>query len=435
MKTSGMNRLRRGLLPAAAVMLVAACGSPTAPASAGASNASQSGAPTAVSSGATSEVKIGILMPLSGPAADFGSKLKNHAQFAADEINAAGGVKSLGGAQIKLVFADTQSRPEIGQSETERLILQEKVDGLIGCYNSSVTLPCTEVAEQHGVPVVVFSSVNSKITERGFKYTFRPNETSSGTVDTLMAFIDSQEAATQKKITSYAVLFANNDFGKGTSDDFLAAAPKAWNLVGTESFDPGVADLTPTVLKLKNANPDLVLTIGDQPDSNLIYQTFNEQNFRPKVGVDFAGSAQNEFQVLLGANEGLFTLSQWAPAVADSRPWLKAHIDAYTAKFGEAPQPEGLQAYSNVYIWLDVLERAGTVDKAKLRDALAATNLTDESQSPALIMPYKTIRFGTDGQNPDASLLVLQAAGGKRVIAYPDTLKTPGYNVQWFMGG
>jgi branched-chain amino acid transport system substrate-binding protein len=377
-------------------------------------------------------VKIGVLLPLSGAAADYGAKLKNHAEFAAQEINEAGGISSLGGARIQLIFADTQALPDVGQSETERLILQEGVHGLIGCYNSSVTLPCTAVAERNQISVVVYSSVAEEITQRGFKYTFRPNETSLGAVETMFGFFEEQIESTGREPATYGVVFENTDFGKDTADNFAAAADAAgWQQILFESFQQGLADATPIALKVRSQSPDVLLTVAVTPDTNLLYRTFNQQDVRTPVMIDYAGGGQAEFDPLLADNEGLFMVSQWHDAVLESRPWLEPHINSFVEEYGEPPQAEGLQAYSDVYIWADALERAGSVDKEAIREALASTNLTEDSEDPALIMPYLSIGFDAAGQNPEASLMILQASGGDRVPVWPQELRPPDYEVSW----
>jgi branched-chain amino acid transport system substrate-binding protein len=384
------------------------------------------------STAAVTQVKIGVMMPLSGPAADYGAKLKNAAQFAADEINSAGGIKSLGGAKIVLDFADTESKPDVGSAAVQRLITQDNVDGLIGAYNSSVSLPVTAIAERSKVPIVIFSSVSNTITTRGFKYTFRPNENADATISDIKQFFDAQQSATGKKIQTYSEVYENTDFGKSTAQTFAPVAQtEGYRKVSSDTFDIGVADVTSIAIKLKSAHPDFIFTMSDEPETNLIYKTFNQQGVKAPVVLDYAGASTNDFAPLVSANEGMLIEAQWNLAVQVSRPWLKPYIDAYKAKFGVYPDPEGMQAYSDVWIWKDALERAGSVDKTKLRDALAATNLTDASKSPALIMPYASIHFGADGQNPDAALMILQIHNGERIPVFPTSLKPASYTVQW----
>jgi len=118
-------------------------------------------------------VKIGNVEPLSGPSASVGQQGKNAREMAVEEINAAGGIKSLGGAKLELFYADSKSDPNVGVTETERLINTDKVHIVTGCWNSGVTYPATAVAERYGIPFVVPVSVRDTITERGFKYVFR----------------------------------------------------------------------------------------------------------------------------------------------------------------------------------------------------------------------------------------------------------------------
>ncbi|OYX04340.1 MAG: ABC transporter substrate-binding protein, partial [Rhizobiales bacterium 32-66-8] len=120
-------------------------------------------------------VNIGCVLPLSGGSATVGSQIKAGAQIAVDQINRDGGIKSMNGAKLNVVFGDSQSKADIGVTETERLITRENVAVLCGAFNSAVTFPATEVAERYKTPWVVLGSVKDEITERNFKYVFRIN--------------------------------------------------------------------------------------------------------------------------------------------------------------------------------------------------------------------------------------------------------------------
>ena len=121
------------------------------------------------------EVKIGVVLSLSGVAANQGLQTKTGATIAMEEINSKGGIPALGGAKLVLLFADSQSKPDVGASETERLIQREGVPIMMGAYQSATTTVTTEVAERLKTPWLVTGSVADIITQRGFKYTFRPN--------------------------------------------------------------------------------------------------------------------------------------------------------------------------------------------------------------------------------------------------------------------
>jgi branched-chain amino acid transport system substrate-binding protein len=119
------------------------------------------------------EVKIGNILPLSGSAAPLGKIGQQARDMAVEEINEAGGIKSLDGAKIKMVYADSKGDPATGVAEAERLITQENVSLITGCYQSGVAMPSTEVAERYQVPYFVPVPSEDVITERDFKYVFR----------------------------------------------------------------------------------------------------------------------------------------------------------------------------------------------------------------------------------------------------------------------
>lgn len=127
---------------------------------------------TAVAGEKVDEVRIGIVVPLSGIGATVGTQMKTGATIAIDEINAKGGIKALGGAKLRLIAGDSQGKPDVGASETERLIQRENVHVMIGSYQSATTIVTTEVAERYKTPWVVLASVSDRITGRGFKYVF-----------------------------------------------------------------------------------------------------------------------------------------------------------------------------------------------------------------------------------------------------------------------
>ncbi len=113
------------------------------------------------------------------PRRNMGETGKMGVDFATDEINAEGGIKALGGAKLKIIYGDSQGKPEIGATITEQLIHKDNVAMITGALQSGVTLPSTAVAERYKVPYLVLTAVNVDITNRGFKYTFRSKQTAN----------------------------------------------------------------------------------------------------------------------------------------------------------------------------------------------------------------------------------------------------------------
>ena len=136
-------------------------------------------------SGVTAEdIKIGVLYPLTGGAAAAGRELRAGAELAAEIANSAmadinmtmaknAGIKSMGGAKITLIFKDHEGNPTLGADLAKKLILDDKVQGLLGCYHSSVTKTVSAVAEQYGIPMINGSSTSPELTKQGYKWFWR----------------------------------------------------------------------------------------------------------------------------------------------------------------------------------------------------------------------------------------------------------------------
>ena len=134
---------------------------------------------------AQQEIKVGVVYPLTGVAASTGAELKHALELAADIVNngaegipgllfsSGGGLPNLKGAKIKLVFADHQGNPQVGATETERLITQEKVVAIVGAYSSNVTATSSQVAERYKIPYLNPDSSSASLTSRGFKWFYR----------------------------------------------------------------------------------------------------------------------------------------------------------------------------------------------------------------------------------------------------------------------
>jgi branched-chain amino acid transport system substrate-binding protein len=134
------------------------------------------------------EVTIGAVFPLSGPLAPIGQHIRVGLDMAIEEINQAGGIKSLGGAKLKVIYGDSTGDAKVGVTEMEKLITKDKVSVVTGAYQSGVTLPMTTVSERYGIPFYATGS-EDQITERGYKFTFRSNEKTSWRVRDQVRFI------------------------------------------------------------------------------------------------------------------------------------------------------------------------------------------------------------------------------------------------------
>ena len=172
------------------------------------------------------EVKIGNILPLSGPSASVGIQNKQAIELATEKINAAGGIKALGGAKLVNTFTDSKGDPNVGVTAAEQLINSNKVSIISGAWNSAVTYPSTQVAERYQVPYVVPVSVADKITERGFKYTFRIAAKDSWWAEDQFKFLEEQKKLTKTELKTMAFVYENGDWGTGMAKQWDIFAKK-----------------------------------------------------------------------------------------------------------------------------------------------------------------------------------------------------------------
>ena len=374
-------------------------------------------------------IKIGNVEPLSGPSASVGIQGKQAREMAVEEINAAGGIKSQGGAKLELVYADSKSDPTVGVTETERLINTEKVNLVTGCWNSAVTYPATQVAERYGIPFVVPVAVRDTITERGFKYVFRVAAKDSWWVRDQFRFLKDMQAETGTQLKTIAFLFENGDWGTGFAEKWRELAKKdGYEIVLDEPYPSTATDLTPVVTKLKAAKPDIVMLVSNAADAILLTNTMAEMQVKPKVVLASGGGhADPKFLENTDQNAvGIFDEVEWNTDV--NKPGAKEANAKFKKKYGYDMTGESVDAYAAMYAIADALERAGTTDPQKVRDALAATNLTS---GPAMIVSYDGIQFDETGQNKNAGIVIVQVANidGKpeRVTVWPKAARRSGY--------
>src|SRR6266581_2670209 len=178
----------------------------------------------ALPAGAAETVKIGVIYPLSGNAASAGNSAKDAIELGAEIVNGvypelkgsplagAAGLANLGGAKVELLNADHQGNPSVGQSQTLRLVTQEKVAAMLGAYHSSVALTATAVAERYGVPFLVADSVALNITQRGFKWIFRSGPIAPDFAKAYTSFLGELKQA-GRKVDAIAIVNENTDYG------------------------------------------------------------------------------------------------------------------------------------------------------------------------------------------------------------------------------
>jgi branched-chain amino acid transport system substrate-binding protein len=363
------------------------------------------------SGGSGSTIKIGTLHPLSGVNAGDGQQMENGVKLAIADINAAGGIKSMKGAKLALSAGDTQGKPDVGQSEAQRLT-DSGVAALVGTYQSAVSANVAPVAERNKVPFLIDISGDDGILSHGYKYTFRmqPKNSSFGT--TAAQYL---QAVAGKKVTKVAYLHESTAFGTGVYKAFKAEAEKAGITVNPEiSYDAAsVSDLTTQLTQVKASGAQALVVTGYYKDGVLAAKAVStvKPNLQAVFGAADGAFDQPQFPTDAGAAaNGYFDTNYH---LNDKNPDVAKFVKAYTSKYGAAPRTGAALAYDAVRVIADALERAKSSDGEKLRDAIADSGITP------LTLSDGPVKFDDKGENTSARPALVQVQNGKPVVVHP----------------
>lgn len=359
-------------------------------------------------------VKVGIILPLTGEKAKFGEIEKNSFLMALSEVNKAGGVK---GKKIELLIEDDTGKPDIARAAAEKLLSKDKVVMLGGGYGSSETYAIAGVAQQKRIPFLINTGSADEITEKGWNYVYRLNPPVSEYANAAESFY--QEVAKPK---SAVILFENTLFGTSGSKD-ADKTLKAMNIpvLLKEGYEHGAVDFKPLLIKVKNANPDLIYMISYVMDASLIMRQSMELDINPKMFVGGgAGFTLPEFYQNAGkAAEGVFSADLWVPTLPF--PGAMDYFKNYKKLYGKETEYHGAEAYAAMQVIADVLKRANSFSAEDIRQALAATDLK------TVFGPVKFIAYDKKiNQNKTPTYLV-QWIKGKLECVWPKQFATANY--------
>ena len=354
------------------------------------------------------EILIGETHPLTGGLAREGNLGKQGIELAVNEINAGGGIKSMGGARLKLMVLDNESKPPVAISTMERFKDAGAV-AVLGPFASGLAFVTTQEAEKYRIPHVLDVAIADGITERGFKYTFRfgPNA-SMGARHTV-----EQLGGLKTGLKRAVLIHEDGLFGKTTADTLEKLLPG----IGMEVADriphsAAAPSLNNEVLKIKAAKADLVIPSTYYPAHSLIMRTMAEQRVDVGAVVSVYGGAGSQYRFIKD-------VGKLADYMLDGNHWynpkhtrVPSIIAAFEKAYGQPFAYEWMLAYQSAYVLRDALERAGAADRERVREALTKTTLRDQ------IVPYP-IAFDDKGQNPSARPLLMQVQNGKIVVVSP----------------
>ncbi|WP_027571260.1 ABC transporter substrate-binding protein [Bradyrhizobium sp. WSM1743] len=375
----------------------------------------------------TSEVVIGATYPLSGSGAQVGVDAQRAFETAIDIINndqdfelplAKGvGLPGLGGAKIRIVYADTQGDPQKGRAEAERLITQEKVCAILGSYQSAVAVTISQICERYQIPFMSADNSSPSLHRRGLKYYFRASPHDEMFSAGMFDFLDAMKKKGAKAQT-LALFHEDTIFGTDSANaQTKLATERGYKIVADIKYRANSPSLSAEVQQLKAANADVLMPSSYTTDGILLVKTMAELGYKPNAIVaQAAGFSEKALYDAVGDKlEGAITRGSFSLDLAAKRPMVGKINDLFKAKSGKDLNDNTSRQFMAMIIMADAINRAKSTDGEKIRDALAATEMPGDQT----IMPWKRVKFDESGQNNDADPVLLQYVGGKFVTVFP----------------
>jgi branched-chain amino acid transport system substrate-binding protein len=368
------------------------------------------------------EIKIGLLVPLSGLYARPGAVMRMGAEMAVERINAAGGVKALGGAKLKLVVLDCGDTTEKSKNAAQRMIAQEPdMIAASGSYLSSFTLAVTEVTERAHLPILTLS-YSDLITERGFKYVFQTSATAASQAEqALPVILKLAENTTGVRPKTVAIVTDNTGASVASVKPMREHLLKelGMTLVMDETFTPPLSDATALIQKVRASKPDLMFYLPTAiSDAKLGLEKMNEFGMgQGKVPTIAFGIAMFEPDMLKTMSpellEGVLgAVGSWGS---------KGHeelIAELKKKYNEPWMTQNaISTYADMYVIKDALEMAGKADREAVNTALHTMD-----GGPSKFYPGGQIKFDDKGRRVNAGLTIIQWQKGVPVTVYPPEL-------------
>jgi branched-chain amino acid transport system substrate-binding protein len=358
-------------------------------------------------------VKIGVLHPVSGALSYSGQQGRLGALTAIEEINAAGGIKALGGAKIEAVTGDAQSTPEGGNAEVEKMNAAG-VAAIVGGYASSICLSASQTAARYDLPYVVDVGVVDSIVTRGLKNTFRFGPgfgvIAKTALDNLVALNDQAN----KVAKTAMIVHEDSAFGAGLAKLLNAQLPeRGFQVLETIPHPTPLRDFNNVVLKIRSQNPDLIIPANYYNEYVLLARTMQQQRVRPKAIYSVLGGAASSYKFVKEFPEAaqyIIDCNHWFDPRNPKALALKKQFEKMNVFYTY----EVFMNYSCVLLLADAIERAGSAERAQIIAAL------ERSTFAGHVMPYGPTRF-VNGQNQGAAPVNTQVIGNDIQVIFPSS--------------
>ena len=363
-----------------------------------------------------SAVRLGLLHPVSGALSYSGQQGRLGATMAVEEVNAAGGIKALGGARIEAVLGDAQSTPEGGNAEVEKMNAAG-VAAIIGGYSSSICLTASQTAARYDLPYVVDVGVADNIVTRGLKNTFRFGPGFGVIAKTALDNLVTINDQSGKPAKTMMIVHEDSLFGSGLAKLLNAQLPeRGFQVLETIPHPTPTRDFNNVVLKIKAQNPDLVIPANYYNEYVLLARTMQQQRVRPKGVYSVLGGAASSYKFVKEFPEAaqyIMDCNHWFDPRNPKALALKKKVEDR----GEFYTYEVFMNYSCILLVADALERALSTERGKIIPALEGSTFSGH------VMPYGPTKF-VNGQNEGAAPVNTQVLGNDIQVIFPQTFAT-----------
>jgi branched-chain amino acid transport system substrate-binding protein len=363
------------------------------------------------------EIVIASIQPVTGVISDIGISMRRANQLAVDDINARGGIKSMGGAKLKLLLADTEAKEEVARSEAERVIREGAVC-IVGPFLSGNAMTIATLCEQRGIPFVMDVSAADDITQKGFKHTFRVFPTTTKFADSMLFYMG--QIMKEKNMTRIRGVLTNTGdlFGRVQGATFAKVLKEKKfpiDLLGHIEYPLGIQDLSAEVSKIKSLKPEVLFPVARPGDAKLMIRELYKQRVELQ-GIISPGSPgwyEPEF---------IRDMKVLADYVMDNVPWynpkgkMYREVNAsFAKKFpGKYIDTNSGYAYLGVMVIADALERAKSTKPDDIVAALQKSYLKQD------LMVGGAVTFDKRGDNVNADTALIQILSAQLKVVLPD---------------
>lgn len=342
----------------------------------------------------TKVIKIGIAGPMTGDQAKMGMDFRNAVTLAVEEWNAKGGVL---GKQIEILVGDDQRDPKQAVAIANKFVTQ-RVTGVIGHFNSSCSIPASDIYNRANIPMITPASTNPLLTDKGYKGVFRVCGR-----DDQQGRVAAQFVTKKLKVKKIAILHDKTTYGQGLADEFKKSLAENVRVVYYGGIVQGDKDFKTVLIAVKRVEPDLIYFGGIYPEGGLLVRQAQEIGLKtPFMSGD--GVIDPKFIEIAGIKEAEGTYLTFSPDPKNI-PSAKAFIEKYEKRFGEIG-PYSIYAYDAINIMLTAINNAGTLDGKAIIERLHSDEF-----SGAL----GKIKFDSKGDVLESPYVVWITKGGKFV--------------------